>query len=88
MKSYIVPRYGSPVNAREEYVQFAEWYLATFTGGILETLLRILDQYRCKVYISPRVLQQTISYIDQWYSVAFNLYFPLAVSKALKMVSC
>lgn len=59
-------RYGSPVNAREEYVQFAEWYLTTFTGGILEVLLRILDQYRNKVYISPRVLQQTISYIDQW----------------------
>ncbi|XP_053624286.1 importin-7 [Plodia interpunctella] len=58
-------RYGSPVNAREEYVQFAEWYLTTFTGGILEVLLRILDQYRNKVYISPRVLQQTISYIDQ-----------------------
>ncbi|XP_021185790.2 importin-7 isoform X1 [Helicoverpa armigera] len=58
-------RYGSPVNAREEYVQFSEWYLTTFTGGILEVLLRILDQYRNKVYISPRVLQQTISYIDQ-----------------------
>ncbi|XP_035455973.1 importin-7 isoform X2 [Spodoptera frugiperda] len=58
-------RYGSPVNAREEYTQFAEWYLTTFTGGILEVLLRVLDQYRNKVYISPRVLQQTISYIDQ-----------------------
>ncbi|KAL4717791.1 hypothetical protein ACJJTC_000940 [Scirpophaga incertulas] len=58
-------RYGSPVNAREEYVQFAEWYLTTFTGGILEVLLRILDQYRNKVYISPRVLQQTLSYVDQ-----------------------
>lgn len=58
-------RYGSPVNAREEYVQFSEWYLTTFTGGILEVLLRVLDQYRQKVYISPRVLQQTISYIDQ-----------------------
>lgn len=57
-------RYGSPVNVRDEYVKFAEWYLTTFTGGILETLLRILDQYRCKVYISPRVLQQTLSYID------------------------
>ncbi|XP_004932830.1 importin-7 isoform X2 [Bombyx mandarina] len=57
-------RYGSPVNAREEYVQFAEWYLTTFTGGILDVLLRILDQYRNKIYISPRVLQQTLSYID------------------------
>ncbi|KAJ2954128.1 hypothetical protein O0L34_g2350 [Tuta absoluta] len=58
-------RYGNPLNAREEYIQFAEWYLSTFTGGILEVLLRVLDQYRQKVYVSPRVLQQTLSYIDQ-----------------------
>lgn len=50
-------RYGSPLNAREEYIHFAEWYLTTFTGGILEVLLKILDQYRNKVYISSRVLQ-------------------------------
>ncbi|XP_068617369.1 importin-7 [Battus philenor] len=61
----IFERYGSPVNARDEYIQFAEWYLSTFTGGILEVLLRVLDQYRNKIYVSPRVLQQTISYIDQ-----------------------
>ncbi|KAL0851769.1 hypothetical protein ABMA28_000081 [Loxostege sticticalis] len=65
-------RYGSPVNARAEYVQFAEWYLTTFTGGILEVLLRILDQYRNKIYVSPRVLQQTISYIDQCVSHAHS----------------
>uniref|UniRef100_S4PBC1 Importin-7 n=4 Tax=Pararge aegeria TaxID=116150 RepID=S4PBC1_9NEOP len=65
-------RYGSPVNAREEYVQFSEWYLTTFTGGILEVLLQILDQYRQKVYISPRVLQQTLSYIDQCVSHAHS----------------
>ncbi|XP_072930858.1 importin-7 [Epargyreus clarus] len=65
-------RYGSPVNTREEYVQFAEWYLTTFTGGILEVLLRVLDQYRNKMYVSPRVLQQTLSYIDQCVSHAHS----------------
>lgn len=60
-------RYGSPVNVRDEYVQFAEWYLSTFTSGILDVLLRVLDQYRNKIYVSPRVLQLTISYVDQWY---------------------
>ncbi|XP_038216767.1 importin-7 isoform X1 [Zerene cesonia] len=64
-------RYGSPVNAREEYVEFADWYLTTFTGGILEVLLRVLDNYRNKIYVSPRVLQQTISYIDQCVSHAY-----------------
>ncbi|XP_013147479.1 PREDICTED: importin-7 isoform X1 [Papilio polytes] len=61
----IFERYGSPVNVRDEYVQFAEWYLSTFTSGILDVLLRVLDQYRNKIYVSPRVLQLTISYVDQ-----------------------
>ncbi|XP_023937974.2 importin-7 [Bicyclus anynana] len=65
-------RYGNPVNARQDYIEFFEWYLTTFTGGILEVLLRILDQYRQKIYISPRVLQQTISYIDQCISHAHS----------------
>ncbi|CAH2035753.1 unnamed protein product, partial [Iphiclides podalirius] len=68
----IFERYGSPLSAREEYIHFAEWYLTTFTGGILEVLLKILDQYRNKVYISPRVLQQSISYIDQCVSHAHS----------------
>ncbi|KOB51921.1 Importin-7, partial [Operophtera brumata] len=47
-----------------EYTQFEKWYLSTFTGGILAVLLRILDQYRNKMYVSPRVLLQSLSYID------------------------
>ncbi|XP_059055104.1 importin-7 [Achroia grisella] len=71
-------RYGSPVNTREEYSEFAEWYLTTFTGGILEVLFRVLDLYRKKYFVSPRVLQQTISYIDQCvgYSHSWKLLKP------------
>lgn len=54
------------MHTREDYVEFAEWYLTTFTGGILEVLLRVLDQYRNKVYVSPRVVQLTLGYIEQW----------------------
>ncbi|CAH0401822.1 unnamed protein product [Chilo suppressalis] len=68
----VFERFGSPVNTRDEYVQFAEWYLTTFTRGILEVLLRILDQYRLKVYVSPRVLQLTLTYIDQCVSHAHS----------------
>jgi len=57
-------RYGSPGNVTKDYRDFAEWYLKTFSGGILEVLLKILDQYRRKQYISPRVLQQTLNYIN------------------------
>lgn len=58
-------RYGSPGNVTKEYTEFAEWYLQTFTAGIIEVLLKILDQYRNRVYVSPRVLQQTLNYINQ-----------------------
>ncbi|PSN35756.1 Importin-7 [Blattella germanica] len=36
-------RYGSPGNVTKEYKEFAEWYLKTFSAGILEVLLKILD---------------------------------------------
>ncbi|XP_044732158.1 importin-7 isoform X2 [Chrysoperla carnea] len=58
-------RYGSPGNVVKEYQEFAEWYLQTFSVGILTVLLKILDQYRNKIYVAPRVLQQTLNYINQ-----------------------
>lgn len=60
----IIFRYGSPGNVTKEYTEFAEWYLKTFSAGILEVQLKILDQYRNKMYISPRVLQQCLNYVD------------------------
>ena len=57
-------RYGSPGNVTKEYKEFAEWYLKTFSGGILAAMLKNLDQYRSKVYVSPRVMQQALNYIN------------------------
>ncbi|XP_012261739.1 importin-7 [Athalia rosae] len=68
-------RYGSPGNVTKEYQEFSEWYLQTFSGGILEVLLKILDQYRRKVWVSPRVLQQSINYINQGVSHAYSWKF-------------
>lgn len=62
---FLCRSYGSPGSVTSEYKEFAEWYLQTFSGGILEVLLKILDQYRRKVYVSPRVVQQSINYINQ-----------------------
>lgn len=53
-----------------EYKEFSEWYLKTFSGGFIEVLLKVLDQYRRKIYVSPRVLHQTLNYINQG-SVSF-----------------
>lgn len=57
-------RYGSPGHVvNKEYQKFAEWYLPTFTGGILKSLLNVLDQYRNNVYVSPRVITEILHYI-------------------------
>lgn len=58
-------RYGSPGNVTKEYNEFAEWYLQTFSSGVLEVLLRLLDAYRAGNWQPPRVLQQTLNYVNQ-----------------------
>lgn len=57
-------RYGSPGHVvNKEYQKFAEWYLPTFTGGILQSLLNVLKEYRNNVYVSPRVITEILHYI-------------------------
>ncbi|XP_030762778.1 importin-7 isoform X1 [Sitophilus oryzae] len=58
-------RYGSPGHVSKEYNEFSEWYLQTFSTGILEVLLRVLDGYRGGHWVPPRVLQQTLNYLNQ-----------------------
>ncbi|XP_050096371.1 importin-7 [Anopheles aquasalis] len=66
-------RYGSPGNViSKEYKEFADWFLQTFSSGLLTVLLKILDQYRSKVYVSPRVMTNTIDYIKTAVSHAFS----------------
>ena len=66
-------RYGSPRNViSEKYQKFAEWYLPTFTSGVLNVLLKILDQYRNRVYISPRVLTDILAYLKNAISHAYS----------------
>lgn len=75
-------RYGSPGNVvNKEYQQFAEWYLPTFTGGILEALLKVLDQYRNKIYVSPRVLTEILKYIKTAYVLSVALRLELLLIK-------
>lgn len=37
--------------------------LSFLTVSVTQILLRVLDQYRRKVFVAPRVLQQTINYL-------------------------
>lgn len=66
-------RYGSPRNVvSDKYQKFAEWYLPTFTSGVLDVLLKILDQYRRHVYVSPRVLTDILAYLKNAVSHAYS----------------
>lgn len=71
----VFERYGSPGNITKEYTQFSEWYLKSFSGGIIQVLFKVLDQYRQKIYIAPRVLQQSVNYLNQGVSHAFSWKF-------------
>ncbi|KAK2188208.1 hypothetical protein NP493_140g03054 [Ridgeia piscesae] len=65
-------RYGSPGNVTKEYTQFSDWYLKSFSHGILQVLLVLLDKHRQKQYVSPRVLQLTLNYLNQGVSHSFS----------------
>ncbi|XP_056653333.1 importin-8 isoform X3 [Monodelphis domestica] len=58
-------RYGSPGNVTKEYFEFSEFFLKTYAVGIQQVLLKIINQYRQKEYVAPRVLQQTLNYLNQ-----------------------
>ena len=60
----IFERYGSPGNVSGEYKDFSEWFLKTFSQGILSSILKVLDAYRRGIYVSPRVMQQALNYVN------------------------
>ncbi|CAH1785309.1 unnamed protein product [Owenia fusiformis] len=65
-------RYGSPGNVTKEYNAFSEWYLKSFSGGIINVILKVLHRFQQKHYVTPRVLQQALNYINQAISHAFS----------------
>ncbi|XP_066556946.1 importin-7 isoform X1 [Amia ocellicauda] len=58
-------RYGSPGNISKEYTEFAELFLKGYAVSAQQVLLKVLYQYKEKHYVAPRVLQQTLNYINQ-----------------------
>ncbi|XP_043915217.1 importin-7 [Protopterus annectens] len=61
----IFERYGSPGNVSKEYTEFAELFLKAYAVSIQQVLLKVLYHYKEKQYVAPRVLQQTLNYINQ-----------------------
>lgn len=69
--SRVFDRYGSPGSANKEYKDFADWFIKTFSAGIIEALFSILhdhaknqQQADNSKWVSPRVLQQTLNYMS------------------------
>jgi len=65
-------RYGSPGNVASEYKEFSEWYLKTFSQAILTSILRVLVAYQQNVYVSPRVMQLALNYVNTGVSHALT----------------
>ncbi|CAH1736251.1 importin-7 isoform X1 [Aphis gossypii] len=65
----IFERYGSPGSVSQDYQQFAVFFVKTFSTGFIDIILRVLDQYRNKIYIPPRVMQMCLHYLNQCVSI-------------------
>lgn len=57
-------RYGSPGNVQKEYKDFAEYYLKEFSEETLKTIFQVLEYHLNGTYVSPRVLQQALNYMN------------------------
>ena len=60
----IFERYGSPGNVDEQYTDFAKYWLETFSVPMLTNQLQLLKQKQEGKYISPRVLQLILNYVE------------------------
>ena len=84
-------RYGSPSNVSAEYNDFASWFLKTFAVGILNSVLTVLAGYGAKAdgskkYVSPRVLQQCLNYVNT--AVAHAVTWKVMKVRDCMAVSC
>lgn len=59
----IFDRYATPQHANSEYKKFSVWYMKTFSVGIIQVILKTLDQYTQGVYYPNRIVQQCITYL-------------------------
>ena len=65
-------RYGSPGNVACEYKDFSEWYLKTFSNALLASVLKVLDAFRRQIYVSARVMQLSLNYVNTGVSHALT----------------
>jgi len=83
----IFERYGSPGNVLAEYKDFSEWFIKTFSNGIIGTILKVIESYRRGIYVSPRVMQQCLNYLNTGvsHSLTWKLMRP-AIADVIKEI--
>lgn len=59
----VFERYGTPGSITKEYEEFSEYYCKQFAVSVTQIVLKVLDQYRRKLFVAPRILQQSINYL-------------------------
>lgn len=82
--SRIFERFGSPGNVSKEYNEFANFYITTFSSGVVQLLLKILEQQGNKQYVNSRVLQLTLVYLST--AVGHSITWKLIKTHAIAIV--
>ncbi|CAF4274887.1 unnamed protein product, partial [Rotaria sp. Silwood2] len=69
-------RHGAPANLPKgqppDRVEFANFYLKGFSGKVIGLVFGILEAYRQKLYLSPRVIQLSLNYLRESVRHAFS----------------
>ncbi|CAB4022999.1 Importin-7, partial, partial [Paramuricea clavata] len=65
-------RYGTPGSIDTVYETFATYFCKTFAVGNTQTVLKILDHQRRKIYVAPRVVQMALNYLNNGVSNALH----------------
>uniref|UniRef100_A0A8C6T9B6 Importin 8 n=1 Tax=Neogobius melanostomus TaxID=47308 RepID=A0A8C6T9B6_9GOBI len=62
----VFERYLTSGERDKEYFEFADFFLKTYAVGLQQvSVTLVVDQYRQKRYVTPRVLQQCLLYLSQ-----------------------
>eukprot|EP00095_Tigriopus_kingsejongensis_P004972 maker-scaffold96_size378025-snap-gene-2.39 protein:Tk04972 transcript:maker-scaffold96_size378025-snap-gene-2.39-mRNA-1 annotation:"Importin-7" len=57
-------RYGSPGNVQAEYKEFSEYFIKEFSEETLKSIFQVLEYHLTGTYVSPRVIQQALNYLN------------------------
>lgn len=65
-------RYGRPGRVAANCEEFAVWYVKAFTPGSMQVVMHLLQQHAAGTYVSPRVLQNCLDYLDTCVALSYT----------------